>query len=111
MENRPVYFFAGTDICYKNTADKFLLSGYATKKDRWIMKRNKDKKNNNETLQAIVQFSQIGVTMTASVLLGVLLGKYLDGLFGTSPWLLLIFSFLGAGAAIKLIFNMSKNKK
>ena len=76
------------------------------------MKKNSEKKNNNrETLQAIAQFSQIGITMVATVLVGVLIGKYLDIFFGTSPWLLLIFSFLGAGAALKLIFNMSKNKK
>ncbi len=74
-------------------------------------KKDKNNKNNRELFQSLSQFAHIGVTMTATVLVGVLLGKYLDILLGTSPWLLLIFSFLGAGAAIKLIFNMSKNKK
>jgi ATP synthase protein I len=73
---------------------------------------NKEEKpKNSETFYAIAQFSQIGVTMAASVLVGVLLGKYLDGLIGTKPWLLLIFSLLGAGAAIKVLFNISKDKK
>ncbi|HBT64732.1 MAG TPA: hypothetical protein DEB10_08755 [Ruminococcaceae bacterium] len=49
--------------------------------------------------------------MAASVLVGVLLGKYLDGLLGTTPWLLLISSLLGAGAAIKVLFNISQNKR
>jgi ATP synthase protein I len=49
--------------------------------------------------------------MAASVLVGVLLGKYLDGLFGASPWFLLVFSLLGAGAAIKALFNIPKDKK
>lgn len=66
---------------------------------------NSKKKKNSETLRALTTFSQIGVTMAASVLIGVLLGKYLDGLLGTSPWLLLFFSILGAGAAIKSLFN------
>ena len=45
--------------------------------------------------------------MAASVLIGVLLGKYLDLLFGTAPWLGLVFSLFGAGAAIKLVFSFS----
>jgi ATP synthase protein I len=38
----------------------------------------------------------------------VLVGRFLDSLFGTGPWLLLIFSFLGVGAAVKSLFDMSK---
>ena len=73
---------------------------------------NEDKRSKNyEFFRAIGHFSQIGVTMAASILIGVLLGKYLDGLFGTSPWLLLIFSLLGMGASIKVLFDMSKDKK
>lgn len=73
---------------------------------------NKEKQpKNNETLRALSYFSQIGVTMAASVLVGVLLGKYLDRLLGTTPWLLLIFSLLGVGAAIKSIFNMPRDKR
>lgn len=73
---------------------------------------NKDKKSkNSETIRALANFSQIGVTMAASVLVGVMLGKYLDGLLGTEPWLLLICSLLGVGAAIKSLFNIPKDKK
>ncbi|NLN53511.1 MAG: hypothetical protein GX150_04315, partial [Firmicutes bacterium] len=36
--------------------------------------------------------------MAATIFVGVLLGRFLDSLLGTSPWLLLIFSLLGAGA-------------
>lgn len=73
---------------------------------------NKDEQpKNNEVFRSLAQFSQIGVTMAASVMVGVLLGKYLDRLFGTTPWLLLIFSLLGAGAAIRVLFNISKDRK
>lgn len=73
---------------------------------------NKEKQpKNKETFRALAQFSQIGVTMAATVLVGVLLGKSLDRLLGTSPWLLLIFSLLGAGAAVKSLFDISKDKK
>lgn len=72
----------------------------------------KDKQlKNSEILRALAHFSQIGVTMAASVLIGVLLGKYLDGLLGTAPWLLLLFSISGVGTAIKVLFNISKDKK
>ena len=74
-------------------------------------RRRKDKKSGgNKALHAFAYVSQIGITMAASVLVGVLFGKYLDGILGTSPWLLLVFSLLGAGAAIKSLFDMSKEK-
>lgn len=69
---------------------------------------NKPKKHNH--LNALARFSQIGSTMAASILVGVLLGDFLDGLFNTGPWLLLVFSLLGVGAAIKALFNISKGK-
>lgn len=69
---------------------------------------NRFKRKNSDTLRMLANVSQIGVTMGASVLIGVLLGKYLDRLLDTSPWLLLIFSLLGAGAAIKSLFNIPK---
>ncbi len=70
------------------------------------MKDNKDKDSKNkETLKAVARFSQVGVTIAASIITGVLLGKFLDNLLGTSPWLLLICSFLGAGAAFKSLFD------
>lgn len=74
--------------------------------------QNGDKQpQNSEALRALAYFSQIGVTMAASVLVGVLLGRYLDELLGTAPWLLLLFSLMGVGAAIKALFNMPKKDK
>ena len=71
----------------------------------------KKRPQNDEFIRAISYFSHIGITMGASVLIGVLLGRYLDGLLGTSPWLLLLFSFSGVGAAIKSLFNTPQNRK
>lgn len=69
-------------------------------------KRSKDRK----TFGAIANFLQIGITMASCILVGVFLGRLLDELIGTKPWLLLIFSIFGIGAAIKSIFNVHKNK-
>ncbi len=68
------------------------------------------KKKNGDLLQALSFFSQIGITMAVCVLIGVFAGRSLDGLLGTAPWLLLIFGLLGAGAAIKVMFDMGKGK-
>ena len=68
---------------------------------------NNNKENRKEFMRALAFFSQIGVTIIACILIGIFLGKFLDGVFGTSPWLLLVFSFLGVAAAFKSIFNMA----
>ncbi len=65
---------------------------------------------NSETFRALAYFSQIGVTIAASILTGVLLGKYLDIWLGTTPWFLLIFSLLGVGASFKVLFNIPGEK-
>lgn len=67
--------------------------------------KKKKRTTNRQTAKAISNFSQVGVTMAASVLVGVFLGKFLDNFFNTSPWLLLLFSLFGVGAAIKSLFN------
>lgn len=72
---------------------------------------DKKRPKSGETLQALTQISQMGITMAAAVFIGVFIGKYLDRFLGTGPWLLLFFSLVGAGAAIKVLFNMSGNKK
>ena len=70
-----------------------------------------NKKQKNEFVRALSMVSQIGLMMIACVVIGVLLGNYLDKLLGTSPWLLLVFSFLGVAAAFKSIFDYSKKQR
>lgn len=74
--------------------------------------KNEDKQSsrNKQTTKALANFSQAGTTMAASVLIGVLLGKYLDQLFHTPPFFLLVFSLFGVGAAIKSLFNWPDEK-
>ena len=71
---------------------------------------NDPKKTRRELLRALSFFSQVGISMVACILVGVLLGRFLDNLFGTSPWLLLICSFLGAGASLKVVFDLGMKK-
>ena len=73
------------------------------------MSDNKNKQPLNP-LHALSFLSQIGITMASCVLVGVFSGKSLDDLFGTSPWLLLVFSLLGAAAAFKALFDLAMRK-
>jgi ATP synthase protein I len=67
-------------------------------------------KQNGDFLRALSSFSQLGITIVACLLIGVFLGRFLDNLLDTSPWLLLLFSLLGAGAAIKAVFDLGSPK-
>lgn len=66
---------------------------------------------NKDLVKALGLLSQVGITMAVCVLVGVFLGRFLDGLLGTSPWLLLLFSFLGVGAAFKSLFDLVAKPK
>jgi len=71
---------------------------------------NKDeKKERRKSARAMSEFAQVGVTMAACIIIGVFLGRFLDRVLGTSPWLLLVFSLLGVISAIKSIFDLAKN--
>ena len=64
----------------------------------------------NELIRSLSFLSQIGVTIVACIVIGILIGRFLDNILGTSPWLLLIFIFLGIGAAFKSILDLAKRK-
>jgi len=66
------------------------------------------KPQQNEFVRAFSVFMQIGVTIIACLAVGLFLGWLLDRLLGTQPWLLMVFSFLGIGAAFKMIFDFAK---
>ena len=78
---------------------------------------NNDNNNNDdnksqrkEFVRAISMLTHIGVLMVACILIGVFLGRFLDNLLGTSPWLLLLCTFLGLAAAFKSILDYSKKR-
>ena len=62
----------------------------------------------NDYIKAISYFGRVAFTTAACIIVCVLIGNFLDGLFGTSPWLLLVFSLIGLGAAFKSIFDLAK---
>lgn len=47
---------------------------------------------------AIGKALRIGVELVVAVLVGTGIGYFLDGLFGTRPWLMVVFFFFGVAA-------------
>ena len=70
-----------------------------------------NKPQQNEFSRALAFFLQISVTIIACIAVGIFLGWILDRFFGTSPWLLMICTFFGVGAAFKSIFDFAKKVK
>jgi len=68
-------------------------------------------KDNKELIKGLAMLSQMGITVVVCILIGVLLGRFLDGLLGTEPWLLFVFSLLGIAAAFKAVYDISKSIK
>lgn len=72
------------------------------------MKKGNDKFN---IMKAISLFMQLGFTMVVCMLLGLYAGRFLDERLGTAPWLMIVFLLLGGGAAIKVMYDLSKDWK
>ena len=69
------------------------------------------KPKQNEFVLAFSYLLQMGITIIACLAVGIFLGWLLDRWLGTTPWLLLVFTFLGIGAAFKSIFDFAKKIK
>jgi F0F1-type ATP synthase assembly protein I len=59
-----------------------------------------------EIVRGLSLMTSLGVTMAACVLIGLWIGKSLDNVMGTSPWMLLTFLLFGIMAAIKSMFRI-----
>ena len=58
--------------------------------------------------RALSYMTHIAVTMASCVLIGVLLGLFLDNRLGTDPWFVIIFSLLGCLSAFKAMIDIAK---
>ena len=66
----------------------------------------KNRSINNATLGKAMK---IGTELVAAVVVGTTLGYILDNWFGTKPWLILIFFFVGVIAGIMNVIKSAKN--
>ena len=72
-----------------------------------ILKKNQDNKNNNPS--SIGTAFKLSTELVAAVAVGTIIGFLLDKTFGTKPWLILIFFFVGVIAGIINVFRSAKN--
>lgn len=65
------------------------------------------KKQKRGIFETLISISNIAFTIAANVLLGVVIGLFLDRLLSSGPWLLIVFSLLGVASAVWSIFSLS----
>ena len=68
-------------------------------------------KHRTELLGALSSISQIGITIIVCVAAGIFIGRALDSKLSSSPWMTLIFIFIGVGAAFKSIIDYAKREQ
>jgi len=54
-----------------------------------------DKQTSKPNYRKIAVLSSLGLMLPSSIVVGLFIGYLLDKLFGTQPWLLLVFFLLG----------------
>ena len=72
-----------------------------------ILKKNKDSKQSSSSNIGVA--FKLSTEMVAAVVVGTIIGFILDNWFGTKPWLILIFFFVGVIAGILNVFRSAKN--
>ena len=58
--------------------------------------------------KVLMSLASVGFATVISTLLGFWFGLYLDGVFGTTPWLMLLFLILGVVAGFRNIYMTIK---
>ena len=72
-----------------------------------ILKRSKDSDGSPSSKLGIA--FKISTEMVAAVVVGTIIGFILDNWFGTKPWLILIFFFVGVIAGIINVIRSAKS--
>jgi len=68
-------------------------------------------KETKKLFRTLSYLGSVGLSMALSIGLGALIGHYLDGKFGTAPWLFLFFLGCGIAAAFRSLHIMYKKAK
>ena len=72
-----------------------------------ILKKNKDSKQSSSSNIGVA--FKLSTEMVAAVVVGTIIGFILDNWFGTKPWLILIFFFVGVIAGILNVIRSGKS--
>ncbi|MDD2556911.1 MAG: AtpZ/AtpI family protein [Desulfuromonadaceae bacterium] len=63
-----------------------------------------------ELFKSLGFLSSVGISMVASILIGMAMGYYLDIWLGTTPWMLLIFLGFGIVSGFRNIFILTRRE-
>ena len=77
-----------------------------------IAKNKASRKNNGSKNQQTSSFGaafKLSTELVAAVAVGTIIGFILDDWFGTKPWLILMFFFVGVVAGIMNVIKSAKN--
>ncbi len=58
--------------------------------------------------KALAFLSTVGIAMAISIVMGVYIGRYLDKVFGTEPYLFYVFLGFGIAAAFRSLYVLYK---
>ncbi len=72
-----------------------------------LLKKNLSEKNQNST--NIGTAFKLSTELVSAVAVGTIFGFILDKTFGTKPWLIIIFFFIGVIAGITNVIRSAKN--
>ena len=72
-----------------------------------ILKKNKDSKQSSSSNIGVA--FKLSTEMVAAVVVSTIIGFILDNWFGTKPWLILIFFFVGVVTGILNVIRSAKN--
>ena len=67
-----------------------------------------EKESRQGEYRSYLRFSALGIEMGVALAIGMLMGWYLDRLFGTRPWLIIIFSLFGIAAGFRNLVRLAR---
>lgn len=70
----------------------------------------KENKENKKIVNGLAIYGQLAVSMVMCVIVGYLMGQFLDKTFSTSPTFLIIFIIMGVIASYRTLFKISKKE-
>ena len=65
-------------------------------------------RNNNQNGSFMGSAFKLGTELVSAVIVGTIIGFILDTWFGTKPWLIIVFFFLGSAAGILNVIKAAK---
>ena len=65
--------------------------------------------NPHKRYRRYLRFSTVGLELGFAVIIGLVVGQYLDKWLGTEPWLLLLFVIFGMAAGFRSVFRLLKD--